>query len=473
MASSSAVIRHLGPLAQALGRLQSNLYRAPEHNIAGVDERNWPSALQPVAPIAPKGSAPLGFNFWTGQNLIYTPRSDAEYKAPDLKRLASYPLARICIENVKDQMVCIPWKIQAKRLRGETNQDRERRQQRDPNIAQLTQFFEYPDAEHDWAEWLRPLLEDMLVIDAATIYLRRNNSDEVAEVRVLPGDTIVRYIDDNGFTPQAPSVAYAQLWDEAYAGTGIPRVEFTTDQLVYKPRNIVRGNTNSSQLYGCSPTEQLASEIKIGIERLKYVLAYYVNGSTPGLVHIVPNGTPADKIREAMEWMNSELAGNLAARRQWRMMQGFTEDGKDNIIQLQEPILADAFDDLHIRKICFGYGTSPQRLLRMMNRATAGENQDAADEEGLKPWIAWLTGVMNYLIQRKFGLDGYEMEFSVTRISDELKQRQTDEIDIKSGIRTINEVREDRGYDPRPEPEAGRLGVVTASGFVPLAGLQK
>jgi hypothetical protein len=168
--------------------------------------------------------------------------------------------------------------------------------------------------------------------------------------------------------------------------------------------------------------------------------------------------------------MNSELAGNLAARRQWRMMQGFTEDGRDNIIQLQEPVLADAFDDLHIRKICFGYGTSPQRLLRMMNRATAGENQDAADEEGLKPWVAWLTGVMNYLIQRKLGMDGYEMEFSATRASDELKQRQTDEIDIKSGIRTINEVREDRGYDPRPESEASCLGVVTASGFVPLAG---
>jgi hypothetical protein len=75
---------------------------------------------------------------------------------------------------------------------------------------------------------------------------------------------------------------------------------------------------------------------------------------------------------------------------------------------------------------------------------------------------------MNYLIQRKFGLEGYEMEFSLTRSSDELEQRQADEIDVKSGIRTINEVREDRGYDPRPEPEASRLGVVTASGFVPF-----
>lgn len=451
MPFTATAIRQLGPLAQALTRLRTNLYRPPEHRIAGVDESNWPSALQPVAPIAPPGSAPLGFNFLTGQNLIYTPRSDAEYKAPDLKRLASYPLARICIENVKDQICSIPWKIQAKRLRGETNQDRERRQQQDENIPYLTRFFEYPNPEHDWTEWLRPLLEDMLVLDAPTIYLRRNNQDQICELRVLPGDSIVRYIDDNGFTPQSPSVAYAQLWDEANSGTGIPRVEFTADQLVYKPRNIVRGNTNSSQLYGCSPTEQLASEIKIGTERLKYVLAYYMNGSTPGLVHIVPNGTPADKIREAMEWMNSELAGNLASRRQWRMMQGFTDDGRDNIIQLQEPILADAFDEIHIRKICFGYGTSPQRLLRMMNKATASENQDAAEEEGLKPWLSWLAGVMNYLIQRKFGYEGYEMTFSSIRIADELRQRQADEIDIKNGIRTINEVRAERGYDPLEE----------------------
>ena len=66
---------------------------------------------------------------------------------------------------------------------------------------------------------------------------------------------------------------------------------------------------------------------------------------TPGLVQMVPPGVPVDKILEAMQWMNSELAGNLAARKQWRMMQSFSGSAelgpKDELEQLKEPILAD------------------------------------------------------------------------------------------------------------------------------------
>src|SRR6185369_4646993 len=158
------------------------------------------------------------------------------------------------------------------------------------------------------------------------------------------------YIDDNGFTPVPPSPAYAQLW------WGIPLVDLTTDQLIYRPRNIVPRNTQSSQLYGMSPTEQLAPEIQIGMQRLEFVKAYYTEGSVPGVVHVVPKGTPPDKITEAMQWMNSDLAGNLAARRQWRMVQGFQDEGKeDQILFTKEPLLADLYDEMHMRKIAFGY----------------------------------------------------------------------------------------------------------------------
>ena len=43
----------------------------------------------------------------------------------------------------------------------------------------------------------------------------------------------------------------------------------------------------------------------------------------------------------------------------------------DQILELKDPILADVFDDLHIRKMCYGYGNSAQRLLKQMNRASA------------------------------------------------------------------------------------------------------
>ena len=90
------------------------------------------------------------------------------------------------------------------------------------------------------------------MIDAVTIVIRKTFKGDIVELPVIRGDSIVRYIDDNGFTPMAPQPAYAQLW------WGIPLVNFSTDQLIYKPRNIVPRNTVSSQLYGMSPVEQLA-----------------------------------------------------------------------------------------------------------------------------------------------------------------------------------------------------------------------
>src|SRR5580698_10572636 len=140
--STGITIRNMGAIATALTRMQQSLYRAPKDQIRGVDPNNWPSALQPVKPIAPKGSEPLAFPFYMGQNLTYTPRPDATYSAVDLRNLSLYPLARICIENTKDQLCQLPWEIQLKAFPGERNADRKNRAKGDPNIAKLANFFE-------------------------------------------------------------------------------------------------------------------------------------------------------------------------------------------------------------------------------------------------------------------------------------------------------------------------------------------
>jgi Phage portal protein len=413
--------------------------------------------------MAPEGTEPKAFQYWSGQNLLWTPRPDAELTAADLKTLATYPLARICIENVKDSISRVPWEVQVKRQFGETKKQAAARAKGNQDLIKLNKFFEYPDREHNWAEWLRPLIDDLLVIDAASILVRKTFKGEVVELPVLRGDSIVRYIDNEGYTPVPPSPAYAQIW------WGIPLTNLTSDQLIYRPRNIAPRNTVSSQLYGMSPTEQLAPEIQIGIKRLEFVLAYYTEGSIPGVVQVVPRGVSPEKIGEAMSWMNSELAGNLSARRQWRMVQGFAEEGKeDQIIMSKEPLLADAFDELHIRKICYGYGTSPQRLMRMMGTRNAGEQQEAAELEGLVPWLTWLKGVRDHIVQRVFGYTDFENSYDAAREPDPEKLANSLKVMVGGGIKTPNEARESLGEEPVDTPEADELGIITSTGFVPL-----
>lgn len=461
MASTNgASLRNLGPLSAALTRL---VFKPTQNTIDSITPQAWPDPSQPVAPVAPPGSQPLGWQFMFGQNLIYTPRPDGEYSAADLKLLSQYPLARICIENTKDLICQMGWKIQIKPKPGESKNDRAKREANDPNITALSKLFEYPDGETPWSDWLRPFIEDLLVIDAGSILMRRNLKGRIVQLRVVTGDNVARYIDENGWTPAPPFPAYAQLWE------GLPRTNLTTDQLLYRPRNIAPRNTMTSNLYGYSVTEQIADEIKIGMARLAYVSHFYSSGNIPNAMQIVPRGANPDRILESQLALVSELAGQLDKRRQMKLIQGFAEEaGKEQIIFPKEPQLADIFDDLHIRKVCFGYGTSPQRLMKQMNRASAEQADEASQIEGTAPFVNYVQGTMNILIQVKMGLPDYELTINQEREPDMLKRAQTEAL-IAPKFYSINSIRDARGDDPDPNPLANVLGSYAATGeFIPL-----
>lgn len=484
-ASQGAVVRPLGALAAGLTRIQDRLYQAPEEVIPGMKPTDWPSPLQPVRPFGEPDAQPLGFNMWMGQNLIYTPRPDSRYSAADLQALARYPLARICITNVIDTITSLPWKIQLRSQPGEEHKVPESKQLKDDTILELTEFVNNPNADEDFTEFSRKVLNDMLTIDAGCVLLRRGPGmsgkgarigkaqdafgNVVYEWRAMQGAYITRLVDANGYIPQPPAPAYQQLWE------GIPRVNLSTDQLVYRPRNIVYDVANPwTALYGFSSTEQLAPEIEVGIQRLRYVTAFYKDGAIPNVLWVVPANTSADTVSDAQKILNMDMAGNLESRRQFRFAQGFkpADSPKDELIkQFEEPKLSDEYDDLHTRRICFGYGTSAQRLLRMMTRATAQSNQEAAEEEGIAPYRKWYEDFVNYMLQRKMGYEKYEFRYDISQDPDPVKQAEIDKAILDAGTETINERRVARGKDPAPEPEADQLGKWIATGWVPIGQL--
>jgi hypothetical protein len=463
------IIRPITTLA-SMFRDPKKLPDQSENAIGVVNADQWPSPLQPVAPMGVPGTEPKAFQYYEGQNLQWTPRFDAEYSAADLKALATYPLVRICIENVKDVLCDMEWEIRLRPLPGESIKENKKRAQGDKTIVKLSRFFESPDGQHQWDEWLRPWLDDLLVIDAPTVLVRRTfgkngskTGGEVKELRVLRGDSISVYIDQNGWSPEPPSVAYAQNW------WGLPLVDMTRDECLYRPRNIAPRNTIASQLYGYSPVEQLAPELKIGIARLAFVLAYYSDGSVPGVVQVAPKGTTPDQIKEAVQWINSDIAGNLVKRRQWNIIQGFQEDGKaEQIIMTKEPLLADLYDEKHIREIAFGIGTSPQRLMKSMNRASAEQSDDAAETEGTRPYVRSIRGLINHCIQNVFGFDEYEFVIDPVKEMDMEKQANALKVKVGACLLTPNEGREQLGLDKVNTPEADELGVLTGTGFVTI-----
>lgn len=225
----------------------------------------WFGPLEPLRPSAPIGTQPRQFQFLPGQNLIWEPRAEEPISFQDLIYMAdNCDLVRIVIEALKDQIVMRPWQIRVVAQPGETQKERTRRSQKDPRVNKWTSFFKWPNPDQIWSDWLRMVLEDLLVLDAPSILLQRNRKGEIGALRVIDGQTITRLIDENGFTPQAPSPAYQQIL------YGIPAVDLTTDDLIYRPRN-----QRARKLYGFGPVEQVLLTLNIAVRRQRFQLAYY------------------------------------------------------------------------------------------------------------------------------------------------------------------------------------------------------
>lgn len=457
----------LGGIARAFAAMRGRLYQAPGATISTVDPQAWPSPLQPVQPTGPKGSQPLAYSYWNGINQEISPRSDLALSFSQLRDLATYPLARVCIENVKDILCSMQWKIQLKRIAGEPIADWKARQQKDNTVTKLTEFFQYPDGETPWADWWRPVIEDMLVVDAPSILVQRTLSGQVVKLRWTDGTQILRLIDDQGFTPQGDNPAYTQLWE------GIPRILLTTGQLTYRPSNIVARNSYASKLYGMSITEQLAQEIEIGQDRLNFVQAYYRDGIDGGLKQVVPSGVSPDKVSENVQALNMLMSGNYGQRRKLNVIQGYhtSDDARpDQFIESKEPVLADVWDDVHIKKVCFGYGVSSQRLTKMLNRAGAEAGQDASEKEGIMPRLQWMKGTADCLIQRKMNQPDHELVFDTDDELDAVKQSEVSKTLISIGRLTIDEDRTDRGLVPFNLPETQGPIIILPTGVQPLEG---
>jgi hypothetical protein len=119
--------------------------------------------------------------------------------------------------------------------------------------------------------------------------------------------------------------------------------------------------------------------------------------------------------------------------------------------------------------MCFGYGVSAQRLMKQMNRASAESSQDASEKEGIIPRLLWMKSTADIMLSRT-GNTQYETIFDTDDELDAVKQEAVDTNYVKSGLRTIDEQREDRGLVPFNLPETQQPIVITATGVQPLEG---
>jgi Phage portal protein len=414
--STDAAYRPLGP------NVFARLATAARYTVSGVKPDGWFGPQQPLPPQAPAEVKGRQFNYPVGANLNYVPRSEAGLSFAELRALAdALPLLRSVIETRKDQVAAQNFTVRP-RARADASDAAAR-------VDNALAFLARPDRRHSFGDWLRMLLEDMLVIDAATIYPRFNRGGQLYSLDIVDGATIKPLIGEDGRAPEPPDPAYQQVLH------GVPAADFTHDELFYLPRN-----PRAHRLYGMSPVEQIAMTVNIALRRDIATLDYYRTGSSPDAFATLPKEWTGDQIRQFQEYFDALMSGNSPRRRQMKFM-----PADFRLIETRQPPLKDQYDEWLARVICYAFSVPVSPFVSQVNRASGETMRLQATQEGLVPLKSWIKSALDQVLQACLGEPGLEFVWVGDDAVDPLQQAQTLQILVSAGIKTREEARAELG----------------------------
>lgn len=420
-----------GILARALGNI-------------GARVVEWFGPSDPIAPMvhgeqidSVRGRQ---FDFQTAINRVSTPRSTEAVSFKTLRAFAdACDILRLVIETRKDQMSKMRWTVKPAKEGAA----------RDTRCDEVEAFLKFPDKENDWDTWLRMLLEEVLVTDAPALYVRKDLGGRLYALEPLDGATIKRVLDQHGRTPMAPDPAYQQVLK------GIPAVNYSTDELLYRPRN-----RRVWKIYGYSPVEQIMMTVNMALRRSTHVMQHYTEGNIPEALISVPETWTVGQIAEYQTYWDSLMEGDTAHRRHAKFVPGSMK-----FQPTKESVLKDEFDEWLARVVCYAFSVSPQALIKEVNRATAETSKETAQAEGLAPIMQWVVNLMNFIVHEHFGYRDLCFDWEDEDALDPLIRAQIDDIYLKAGVVVPDEVRADLGK-PALTPE--QLATIAANRPAPM-----
>ena len=400
---------------------------------------SWFGAGEPMQPVAPPEVKGRQFDYdpYINVNATKPQQSDA-ITFDDLRQLADgYDVLRMVIEKRKDQLERLDWTIQRRDLASTGVNEA---QIKDRRVDEAISFFRNPDKQSSWSDWLRALLEDLFVIDAPTIYLRKTLGGGLYALELIDGATIKRVIDDTGRTPVAPAPAYQQVL------RGLPAVDYTADELIYRPRN-----RRTHRVYGFSPVEQILTTVNIALRRQSHQLSYYSAGSVPDALAGVPESWSVDDINRFQAYWDTLIAGESSERRKLRFIPG---ELSRNFKETKQPPLKDQYDEWLARVVCFCFSIEPTPFVAQVNRATAETSREQSLSDGVEPLKRWVKGIVDDVLNRYMNMADFEFVWSDETALSAKEQAEIFATYVGAGVLTVNEVRAELGRDPLPESPA-------------------
>ncbi|HEX7425352.1 MAG TPA: phage portal protein [Terriglobales bacterium] len=392
---------------------------------AGREGRRTAGAGSNLAPFSSPSFSRTGVS--APHNLVLKPTP------ANLRRFAETPVARRAINVIKDRIVGMRWRIQPRRGRA---------LEQIPNgalrVQTLTENFEAPNPDDSFRSLLEQVLEDVIVGGFGAVELdlvEGWSADPAVKLPLLmwPVDgATIRIMTDWDGRPDSPR--YAQVTG-LYGADG--QIVLNDDELSY-----IRLNPRTHTPFGLGRVEVAFETINAFLNAHRYA-GRLASNSVVQYALWLQGLTPAHHER-LIRWWQDEIEGTgrvpiLSAESKPEVLRFGAGTDADLRLAWQEfllRVIADAFD-------------LPAQFLgveRDVNRSTAAEMSELAFRSAIVPTARLVAEYLTRdAIAKKLGWTDLEFVFTDVDAQDEMQQAQIDEILLRNGVVTVNEVRRARG----------------------------
>ena len=409
--------------------------RGAWRRVAGVSSAASPQGMEKKRRTA---GLPSIFN-------SYGPLTEAMPKPTpyNLRRFSETPIARRAINCIKDRIAGMRWRVQPRQgfaleaIPGGAER-----------VRILTSNFEAPNPDDSFRSLAEQVLEDIIVGGYGAIEVQVNPGWEDASLRsagranasaptqAMPlvmwpvdGSSIRMNLEWDG---SPTSQRYLQVSDQSNS-----KIELDDDELIY-----VRLNPRTHTPFGLGRLEVAFETISAFLGAHRYA-ARLASNSVVQYALWLQDLTPEHHER-LIRWWQDEIEGTgkvpiLSVESKPEVLRFGGGTDADLRLQWQEFLLrvvASAFD---LPPFYLG-------VERDVNRSTAGEMNDMAFRQAIVPTARLLAEALTRgAIGKRLGWNDLEFVFADVDATDPLEEAQIQEILLRNGVLTVNEVRRMRG----------------------------
>lgn len=345
----------------------------------------------------------------------------------NLRKFAETPVARRAINVVKDKIASMDWKIKLRRGYSDiTVPDAEARMQ------VLRRCLEEPNVGDSFRTLFEQVLEDVLVGGFGAVEMEATGDEQRPfHLWAVDGATIEI---DTAWDGDIAKPRYAQSRGTLGMKNLTPLLD---DELMY-----IRLNPRSHTPFGLGRLEVAFETVNQFLSANRYA-GRLASNSVVQYALWLNEATPEQHDR-LIRWWQDEIEGTgrvplLSCEQKPEVLRFAGGTDADLRIQWQEFLIMMIANAFELPPMMLG-------LQKDVNRSTAGEMADEAFQSAVIPVAKLLAEhITRDLFAKKLGWREFEFSFNDLESRDEIQQLRIQTELLKSGVLTVDEVREMRG----------------------------